>query len=208
MININNLDGQEERMRFQNVIRMQLVIAGLGTALLFPALTKAQEISNTAFDDGPNAAPFARPVAAQGAGNSVSALPSAQTTPAMTAIHAPVTGQQTTDEQEPSASLIWIGAALVWIGAIGLYARGPAKRLTRELRSLRNPTVIPENSVRLRNQQDTEGLRNFVLMKGDVEGQLLCHLPSRIPHRRSDRLCVNTHADVFRTVHRDRPLHR
>ena len=117
-------------MRFQNVIRTQLVIAGLGTALLFPGVKKAQEISNTTFDDGPNGAPLARPVAAQGTGNSVSV-------PAMTAIDGPVRGQQTTDEREPSAILIWIGAALVWIGAIGLYARGPAKHLTRELRSLR-----------------------------------------------------------------------
>jgi len=132
MININNLDGQGERMRFQNVIRMQLVIAGLGTALLFPGVTKAQEISNTAFDDGPNAAPFAQPVAAQGAGNSVSALPSAQATPAMTAIDGPVRGQQTADEQEPSAILIWIGAALTWIGAIGLYASRSSSRHGRK----------------------------------------------------------------------------
>jgi hypothetical protein len=40
----------------------------------------------------------------------------------MAAIDGPVTGQQTTDEQEPSAILIWIGAALIWIGAIGIYA--------------------------------------------------------------------------------------
>ena len=137
-------------MRFQNVIRTQLVIAGLGTALLFPGVTKAQEISNATFDDGPNGAPLARPVAAQGTGNSVSA-------PAMTAIDGPVRGQQTTDEREPSAILIWIGAALVWIGAIGLYARGPAKHLTRELRSLRESYCHSENSVRLQNQQDTEG---------------------------------------------------
>ena len=118
-------------MRFENIIRTQLVIAGLGAVLSFPAVTKGQEISNTAFDDGPNAAPFAQPVPAQGAGNSSSTLPSA--TPA---IDGPVAAQQTTDEQKRSAVLIWIGATLVWIGAIGLYARGPAKRLTRALRSL------------------------------------------------------------------------
>jgi len=144
-------------MRFQNVIRTQLVIAGLGTALLFPGVTKAQEISNTTFDDGPNGAPLARRVAAQGTGNSVSAPPSAQAAPAMTAIDGPVQGQQTTDERESSAILIWIGAALVWIGAIGLYARGPAKHLTRELRSLRESYGDSESSFRLQNQQDTEG---------------------------------------------------
>jgi hypothetical protein len=104
-----------EKMKFQNIMQTQLVIAGLATVLLFPGVTKGQEISNTAFDDGPNAVPFAQPAPAQAA---------------------PVAAQQITDEQERSAVLIWIGATLVWIGAIGLYARGPAKRLTRELRSL------------------------------------------------------------------------
>jgi hypothetical protein len=125
-------------MRFQSIMRTQLAIAGLATVLLFPAVTKGQEISNTVFDDGPNTVPFAQPVAAQGAGNSLSELPSALATPTKAAIDGPVTAQRTTDEQEPSTILIWIGVALVWIGAIGLYARGPAKLLTRELRSLRD----------------------------------------------------------------------
>ena len=100
-------------MKFQNVMQTQLAIAGLATALLFPGVTKGQEISNTAFDDGPNTVPFAQPVPAQGAGNSLSELPSALATPAKAAIDGPVTGQRTTDEQQQSTILIWIGAALV-----------------------------------------------------------------------------------------------
>jgi len=115
-----------------------LVIAGLATVLLFSGVTKSQEISNTTFDDGPGAAPFTQPVPAQGAGNSLSALPSAHATAAKAAIDPPVTAQQTLGEQERSTILIWIGAVLVWIGAIGLYARGPAKHLARKLRSLRD----------------------------------------------------------------------
>src|SRR5215469_9857191 len=95
-------------MKFQKIMQTQLVIAGLATVLLFPGVTKGQEISNTAFDDGPNAVPFAQPVSAQAA---------------------PVAARQTALEQERSA-------VLIWIGAIGLYARGLAKRLTRALRSL------------------------------------------------------------------------
>jgi hypothetical protein len=125
-------------MRFQNIIRTQLVIVGLCTVLLCAGVTKGQEISNTPFDDGPNAVPFAQPVPAQGAGNSFSALQSAHATTAKAAIDRPVTAQQTSDEQERSTILIWIGVVLVWIGAIGLYARGPAKHLTRRLRSLRD----------------------------------------------------------------------
>lgn len=127
-----------EPMKVQNIMQTQLIIAGLASALLFTGLAKGQEISNTAFDDGPNAAPFAQPVPAQGAGNSFSTLPSAHATPAMEPTAGPLTGQQTTDEQEPSTILIWIGAVLVWIGAIGLYAGGPAKHLARELRFLRD----------------------------------------------------------------------
>ena len=123
-------------MRFQNIIRTQLVIAGLGAVLLFAGVTKGQEISNTAFDDGPNAAPFAQPVPAQAAGDSFSTLPSAPASRPKAEVDRPVAAQQTSDEQERSTILIWIGAALVWIGAIGLYARGPAKHLTRELRLL------------------------------------------------------------------------
>jgi len=125
-----------EPMKFQTIMQTQLVIAGLATVLLFPGVTKAQEISNTAFDDGPNTAPFDQPVPAQGAASSFSTLPSA--TPAMAPIDGPFTGQQTTDEQKPSTILIWIGTVLVWIGAIGLYASGPAKHLPRELRFLRD----------------------------------------------------------------------
>lgn len=123
---------KEDRMKLQTIMQTHLVIAGLATVLLFPGVTKAQEISNTAFDDGPNTAPFAQPVPAQGAVSSSSTLPSGRATPAMVPIDSPITGR-TADEQDPSAALIWIGAVLVWIGAIGLYARGPAKHLTREL---------------------------------------------------------------------------
>lgn len=123
-------------MKFQNIVQPQLVIAGLAIVLLFSGVTKGQEISNTTFDDGPGAAPFAQPVPAQGAGNAFSALPSA--TPAMVPTDSPVTGQKTMDEREPSTIPLWIGVVLVWIGAIGIYARGPAKHLTRQLRLLRD----------------------------------------------------------------------
>ena len=72
-----------EKMKFQNMMQTQLVIAGLATVLLFPGVTKGQEIYNTAFDDGPNVVPFAQPVPAQGVGNSLSTLPSAHATPAI-----------------------------------------------------------------------------------------------------------------------------
>ena len=133
-----------ERMRFQSIMRTQLVVAGLAAVLSVPGVSRAQEISNTAFDDGPNVAPFAQPVAAQGAASSLSKLPSASDTPEMVASDAPVAAQKNIGEDETSAILIWIGAALVWIGAIGIYFLGPAKHFARELRVFRNsPAATP-----------------------------------------------------------------
>ena len=124
-------------MKVQNIMQTQLIIAGLAAVLLFTGVAKGQEISNTPFDDGPNAAPFAQPVPAQGAANSFSTPSSADATLAMPT-ESPVKGQQTRDEQGPSTILIWIGAVLVCIGAIGLYAGGPANHLARLLRFLRD----------------------------------------------------------------------
>jgi hypothetical protein len=130
-------------MKFQNIMQTQLVITGLATVLLviavlaavllFPGVTKCQEITNTAWDDGPNTAPFDQPVPGQGAASSSSTFPSACATGTMAPIDCP---RQTTDKQGPSAILIWIGAVLIGIGAIGLYARRPVKHLMRELRYL------------------------------------------------------------------------
>jgi hypothetical protein len=58
-------------MKFQNIMQTQMGIAVLATVLLFPGVTKAQEISNTALDDNPNTAPFDQPVPGQGAASVV-----------------------------------------------------------------------------------------------------------------------------------------
>jgi hypothetical protein len=63
----------------------------------------------------------------------------------MAAINASLSGSAPTpsanDRQEPSAAMMWFGVVLVWIGSIGVYAHGPAKRLTRELRALKAPDI-------------------------------------------------------------------
>jgi hypothetical protein len=119
-------------MKLQNIMRTQLVIAGLAivllviavlaTVLLFPGVTKAQEISNTAFD-----------------------VLSACATRTMAPIDCPITGH-TTDKQGPSAILIWTGAVLIGLGAINLYVRRPVKHLMCELRYLTEIRKIVRDS--------------------------------------------------------------
>jgi hypothetical protein len=48
-------------MRFQKMFRTQMIITGLGAALLFAGSVKAQEITNTEFSDGPYVTAFAQP---------------------------------------------------------------------------------------------------------------------------------------------------
>jgi len=77
-------------MKFQTMIRTQLVIAGFVAALSFAGAAKAQEIENTTFDDGPYVASFTQPVSLQDAftAPTLPILPSSQTTPTMAPIGA------------------------------------------------------------------------------------------------------------------------
>ena len=108
-------------MRFQNAIRTQLLIIGLGAAFLLPGVAKAQEIVNTGFADGPF----------------VEAMEQTSTAGAAhVEVQANSVTQQGDNSEEQSARLIWIGTVLIWIGAIGIYASGPALRFAREIQSL------------------------------------------------------------------------
>ena len=64
-------------MRFQKMLRTQMIITGLGAALLFAGSAKAQEITNTEFNDGPYVTAFAQPT------QSVSAQVTPASTPVM-----------------------------------------------------------------------------------------------------------------------------
>ena len=64
-------------MRFQKILRTQMIITGLGAALLFAGSIKAQEITNTEFNDGPYVTAFAQPT------QSVSAQVTPASTPVM-----------------------------------------------------------------------------------------------------------------------------
>lgn len=69
-------------MRFQKMLRTQMIITGLGAALLFAVTVKAQEITNTEFNDGPYVTAFAQPT------QSVSAQVTPASTPVMNEVQA------------------------------------------------------------------------------------------------------------------------
>ena len=123
-------------MEFGKMIRTQMVVAGLGMALLCAGATKAQEIVNTRFEDGPNVAAMAQPTPMQAKAEAVSG---AQAT--AQADQAELATLRATDtastEQGSTQQALWIGTFLIWVGAIGIYFCGPAKRFAREIRSLR-----------------------------------------------------------------------
>lgn len=52
-------------MTFQKMLRTQMIITGLGAALLLSGSARAQEITNTEFSDGPYVVAFAQPASAQ-----------------------------------------------------------------------------------------------------------------------------------------------
>ena len=118
------------------MMRTQMVVAGLGMALLCAGATKAQEIVNTRFDDGPNVATMAQPAPVQAKAEAVSgAQTTAQADQAeLAALRAADT---TSNGQGSTEQALWIGTFLIWVGAIGIYFCGPAKRFAREMRSLR-----------------------------------------------------------------------
>jgi len=123
-------------MKSQNMIRMQLMIAGLGAALILPATVKSQEIENATFNDGPNVVAFAQSSPAQA---SVAALPSSADTSTVEPI------KVTTDWPAEQAGFARTQSSVTWqtpvllmaIGVLALYALAEAKRANRDLRSRR-----------------------------------------------------------------------
>lgn len=111
----------------KKMMRMQVLVAGLGMALMCAGATKAQEIVNTKFDDGPNVAAMAQP----------QATVAQDEMPNATELAALRTADTTNDHEKSSERTLWIGTFLIWVGAIGVYFSGPAKRFAREIRSMR-----------------------------------------------------------------------
>lgn len=128
-------------MKFQNMIRSGLVIAGLGAVMAFPGSVWAQEITNSTFSDGPNMVTLAQPAATTQSDANVNALPGPQAVQASVVIAASAQPRPSSNEQDRTEGSMWAGVAFLWIAAMATFAYIPAKRFVDRTRGLRNSTV-------------------------------------------------------------------
>ena len=130
-------------MRFQRMLRTQMLITGLGAALLFAGSVKAQEITNTEFNDGPYVTAFTQPT------QSVSAQVTPASTPVMNEYQAmsaatismPVVSNDGTlasseIERWAVAGILFVGLVLIlFYCAAELSALAELKRANHSLRA-------------------------------------------------------------------------
>jgi len=119
-------------MKIRNMVRWQLILAGLAAALYFAPAAHSQEITNTDFADGPNVVAFTQPAAT---------LPSAQaaTQTMSPAANEPVLAQASLSMPAGiSLDSPWATAGLTFVlFAVIALAAGNAKRVRRGTYSVR-----------------------------------------------------------------------
>ena len=132
-------------MKFQKMLRTQMIVTGLGAALLFASTVKAQEITNTEFNDGPYVTAFAQQptpsVSAQATPASIPVMNEFEAMSAVATISMPVVS----DEGTLASSAIerWAVAGLLFAGlvvilfycAAELSALADLKRANQSLRA-------------------------------------------------------------------------
>src|SRR6201987_218330 len=106
-------------MTFQEMLRTQLIGAGFGAALLLASAAKAQEITNTEFNDGPYVTAFAQPIVAQATPASTPVMNEPQAMQAMAVITAPVFADEETLVAASSVER-WIVAGMLLVPFIGV----------------------------------------------------------------------------------------
>ena len=117
-------------MKFQSIIRKGFVFAAFAALALLPASLKAQEITNTEFENGPNVATLAQPAAPEQTASTFTALPVPQAIRASEAIAASAELQPASVTQVPALSRgSWLTASLL-VGT-GLITVVEAKRANR-----------------------------------------------------------------------------
>ena len=115
-------------MKLRKMIRWQLVLAGLGAALLFTPTVKSQEITNTAFDDGANVAAFSEPAPAQ---ISATAVPEESAVPSGTEAAAIQTSFSVERASLLDSPVVTAGLTLLLLACIGLSAVSESRRSRR-----------------------------------------------------------------------------
>jgi hypothetical protein len=112
-------------MKTRKMVRWQLVLAGLAAALYFAPVARSQEITNTAFPDGPNVTTFDSGEAAQPSAQVVPVQPPASLAVEASAIQASLTQKPSTLLNSPwvTAGLTILLLAGVTLSAITEYRR-------------------------------------------------------------------------------------
>ena len=136
-------------MKLQTILRLQLLATGLVAALLLAGQAKAQEITNSEFDDGPYVVPFDQ--AASVSDTAVQASTPVMTEPqalqAMAAIAAPAIQdearmiQVSVLERWVTAVLLVVASLLALFILVELSVLVELKRAKRSLRSAHSPRV-------------------------------------------------------------------
>jgi hypothetical protein len=137
-------------MTFQKMLRTQLIVAGFAAALMLASAAKAQEITNTEFNDGPYVAAFAQQVVAQVTPASTPVMTEPQAIEAIAVITAPVFADEETLVAASSVER-WIVAGMLLIAfmVIGFYclaelnALAALKRANRSLRARTSTRMSP-----------------------------------------------------------------
>jgi hypothetical protein len=136
-------------MKFQNMIRAQLVLAGFAAALLFAGSAKAQEIENAAFYDGPNvvaleqAAP-AQPTLVQNSEQAAPAAVQSDATDTTTLEDSLVGGDSLVQDPTEGA---WLSTTiLISMALVALVALAQTKRPERNIRPRRRAYAAPRTA--------------------------------------------------------------
>ena len=136
-------------MKFQTILRTVWLTTGFAAVLSLTGTAKAQEITNTEFDDGQYVVPFAQPVSAQdtSAPASTPVMSESQAFQAAAVISAPSISER--------ANLMGIAVLERWVTAVFLVVASvlglfvvvelsvlvALKRARRSLRSVHSPRV-------------------------------------------------------------------
>lgn len=130
-------------MRFQNMFRAQLLVTGLAAALVMACSAKAQEITNTEFDDGPFVGAFDQPIVLQANTASTPVMTESQAMQAMAVINGPanpdeaslVQASESLLKRPVTALLLVIAGLLAMFILVELSMLAELKRAKRNLRS-------------------------------------------------------------------------
>jgi len=127
-------------MKMQNIIRVQVVMVGLGAALLFASKAQSQEIVNTEFNDGPYVAAYDQPTTIA---QSIAAPQAKMASDANTAVVAatPVAVDEAMVFVGTTLERLLIAASFIGLSLYVIFAFSELRRSDRELYMRRRRTL-------------------------------------------------------------------